>query len=219
MEEALAGLVQAAASLGKTFLDTEQAQFVGTLRSSIARLSTDLGAIMTLNRLNSGGLELASEMLELEEVIEHTRVMHETQARDRGLRLESKVDPECPKLVVGDAAHLELAIGCIVDNAIKCTGHGVIKFGVEYTEGEDGDARLRFFVSDKGRGLSPEIVAEINDCDWEEGLNLPSRGLGLMVAGRLLDQMGATLQVESHEGTGCDFRFELPLEIPNPTAV
>ena len=62
IEDALAGLVQAAASLGKTFLDTEQAQFVGTLRSFVAGLSGDLGTIMALNRLDSGGLELASDM-------------------------------------------------------------------------------------------------------------------------------------------------------------
>jgi CheY-like chemotaxis protein len=72
---------------------------------------------------------------------------------------------------------------------------------------------VSFEVSDTGMGIEPEALSEIFEAftQTKAGAAAGGTGLGLAISRRLLDRMGAELQVESAPGAGSRFSFALPL--------
>jgi signal transduction histidine kinase len=104
-------------------------------------------------------------------------------------------------------------------NAVKFTpAGGEITLNIgrkEKGERENGERDERYLVSvsDIGIGMSPEEMSNLFRID-----SMPSRkgtigeqgtGLGLLVCKELLKKHGSTLNVESEEGKGSRFWFEI----------
>jgi signal transduction histidine kinase len=96
-------------------------------------------------------------------------------------------------------------------NALKFTDTGQ----VEILTREIGPARVEFAVRDSGKGIDPAIVATLYD-PMRKAVGRPGRlfsqtGLGLTICRKLAHAMGTELQVETRQGWGTRFYFELDL--------
>ena len=76
-------------------------------------------------------------------------------------------------------------------------------------------ARVAFVVRDTGRGIPPRVLEELFDTFRRrasgEDFAVSRAGLGLAICQKLLAAMGSELAVESTEGVGTTFSFELEL--------
>lgn len=97
-----------------------------------------------------------------------------------------------------------------IDNALKFTAAGEIRFGV--TRQDDG--YVRFYVSDTGVGIAEEEQEKIFGRFTKLDHYLPGSGLGLAIAQLIVEKLGGTIGVESRPGKGSTFWFTLPLEKP-----
>jgi signal transduction histidine kinase len=99
----------------------------------------------------------------------------------------------------------------LVSNAIKFTPRkGTVR--LEMTrEGKE----VRFTVSDTGIGMSPEVVASLDQfgqLDSSPGTDHEiGTGLGLQLAKDLVEKSGGKLKIESNPGIGSTFTFTLPI--------
>ena len=101
----------------------------------------------------------------------------------------------------------------LIGNALKFTDKGNITFGCELN-----DNKLYFYVKDTGIGIPEEKIdliferfEQINHKyqDFNDGT-----GLGLSISKGIIELLGGKLKVESEEGKGSLFSFEIPfLEI------
>ena len=80
------------------------------------------------------------------------------RAQDKGLELVCHVHPDVPDALVGDAGRLRQVLINLIGNAIKFTIQGRVAVRVEVADGPapEGEALLRFMVSDTGIGIPPE---------------------------------------------------------------
>ena len=85
---------------------------------------------------------------------------------------------------------------------------------VETESRTQDDIRLHFTVADTGIGIPAEkqtsIFAAFNQADGSMTRKYGGTGLGLSISSRLLELMGGRIWVESREGEGSTFAFELP---------
>jgi len=103
-----------------------------------------------------------------------------------------------------DSIRLRQVITNLINNAIKYTDKGFIRFGYR----QSSPCKLEFFVEDTGIGMKPEHHGII----FERFRQVSNRqqggtGLGLSISHSLVQMMGGDLWVESTEGEGSSFYF------------
>ena len=129
-------------------------------------------------------------------------------AEGKGITFTTQIAVDA--LITGDPNMLATVIRNLLGNAVKFTPKGgQISFGAE----PSGNGTCIFTVSDTGVGMSREQVRNLfrlesvhSTCGTagEQG-----SGLGLIVCRELLEKHGSTLRIESEEGKGSRFWFEI----------
>ena len=110
----------------------------------------------------------------------------------------------------GHAPWVEQVLTNYVSNALKYGGRPPeVEIGAEPA----GEGRVRVFVRDNGRGLTPEEQRKAFAPFTRLAANAESgHGVGLSIVRRLVERMGGEAAVESGgaHGPGCTFSFTLP---------
>jgi len=107
-----------------------------------------------------------------------------------------------------DAERMTQALLNLFLNAIQATErNGVLEVSA-HREGSPG--RLAVRIADTGKGMSPDVIANIFNPYFT---TRPSgTGLGLAIVHRVVEGHGGEIKVESQPGTGTTFTILLPLE-------
>jgi signal transduction histidine kinase len=106
-----------------------------------------------------------------------------------------------------DSLLLKQAINNLIDNAISACPdkNGVIEVAVEQNE-----SSIVILVSDNGRGIPEEDLDKIFTPFFS---TKPSgTGLGLPLAGKIIDLHGGHISIESTVGIGTTFRIHFPIK-------
>jgi PAS domain S-box-containing protein len=179
---------------------------------SAQRLRSLIDDILDLSRIEAHGVEIEEREFELRSCVRGAVDLFAISARERNLRLETKVAPEVPDLVLGDPDRLGQVLINLVGNALKFTPEGEIRVSV--------DARgnlLEFAVSDTGIGIPEErqhlLFQKFSQTDSSFHRQYGGSGLGLAISKGLVELMGGQIDVQSRKGKGSVFTFTLPLKI------
>src|SRR5215207_594526 len=134
-------------------------------------------------------------------------------ASDKDIELGCLVDEGVPAAILGDATRLRQALGNLLANAVKFTDEGEVVLAVAAEDGTGDQRRLRFSVRDTGIGNPAErmdhLFESFSQVDASTTRRYGGTGLGLAISKRLAELMGGTLSVESEEGKGSTFHFEV----------
>ncbi len=209
-----------------TPLEGEQRRFLNLAKASADSLLRVVNDVLDLSRLEAGKLTIERRPFDLRAVVEDTVAALALPADAKGLELVCAVAPEVPGAVFGDPDRIRQVLTNLVGNAVKFTDRGEVAVSVEPLPGEadgSGARRLRFLVRDTGVGIPAgqheELFRRFHRLG-EEHRRREGSGLGLVIARRLVEQMGGTLWVDSAAGHGSTFGFELALAeaAPQPAA-
>jgi signal transduction histidine kinase/CheY-like chemotaxis protein len=134
--------------------------------------------------------------------------MVEGEARRKGLRLTSEVDPATPRKVMLARDLVQQVVVNLLMNAVKFTATGAVTLRVM------GDTtRLWFEVADTGPGIPAgkrrRLFREYDRLDMPE-FRSESTGLGLSITERFVRRMGGRIGSVENPGGGSVFWFELP---------
>jgi CheY-like chemotaxis protein len=123
------------------------------------------------------------------------------------------VSAELPARIVGDSARIGQILANLIDNAVKFTAAGVVSVVAVPSQSPDGRRMLRVSVTDSGIGIPLDkqalVFEKYRQADGSTTRRYGGTGLGLAISRRLAELMGGTLCVESEEGSGSTFHFEM----------
>lgn len=205
--------------LGETDLSDQQAGYVRTASESGYSLLAIINDILVFSKLEAGKLDLEPTTDSLYRLLEGICALMEPRAREKGLTLELTIAPETPDIVRVDGGRLRQVLLNLIGNALKFTQKGTVSVSLSrvesgaLVEGEPG--RVRFAVRDTGIGIPAEkisdVFAEFATLDVSYSRRYEGTGLGLAISRELVSLMGGRIEVESVEGEGSLFRFDLEL--------
>jgi len=102
----------------------------------------------------------------------------------------------------------------LVGNAIKFSGEGA---QVKLTVSQIDDHHVRLSVEDNGPGIPEDkhhlLFMKFKQLDASDSRRQDGTGLGLAICKAIVGQHHGKIGVESKEGQGSTFWFELPLHV------
>ncbi|MBK6687339.1 MAG: response regulator [Deltaproteobacteria bacterium] len=196
-------------------LSPEERFFAETAHRSGQSLLAIINDILDFSKIEAGKVGLEATEFELENVLEEVMAMFGVAASKKGLRLDYDLDPQLPRVLVGDPARLRQILANLVGNAIKFTEAGSVALDVG-----PGQVGQRFVVRDTGSGIAPADQGRLF-FRFEQASNSISRrhggtGLGLAIVKQLVELMGGAIRLHSELGRGTTLEFELNLPAGPP---
>jgi signal transduction histidine kinase len=179
------------------------------LYSSSVSLVNLLNDVLDIARFDSGRLESQISDFSLTQMLGEEGSRLAPLVRQKNLTYKWAPPPE-PIWLRADRTKLSRIVGNLLGNAITFTERGEVRLEAEKCA--DGSVEIR--VKDTGVGIAPEHQKHIFDEFFQ--LRNPERdrnkgtGLGLAICKRLVDAMGAKIQVDSTPGHGSTFVVTLP---------
>ena len=216
------GIIGVAGLLMDMKLAATEQHYVRIVLDSAQHLLQLINDILDFSRLDIGRLELEATPFDLATVVNDSLEIVAHDARAKGLALTTDIAPDVPAIVIGDSHRLRQVLLNLVGNAIKFTATGSVRVQVRRIRDESTDGapavRLGFSVLDTGIGIAPGAIGrlfnEFTQVDSSISRRFGGSGLGLAISRRLIEQMGGSIGVESTEGVGSTFRFDIHLPLP-----
>jgi two-component system sensor histidine kinase/response regulator len=197
----------------ETVITEDQRHYLTTVKSAADALLGIINDILDFAKIEAGRLELDPADFSLASVLGTSLRALAVRAHRKGLELVCQQLPSVPDALIGDAGRLRQVLINLVGNAIKFTDCGEVVVLVENAgaPAPEGEAILRFAVTDTGVGIPPEKQAKIFRAFEQEDTSTTRKyggtGLGLTIASRLVALMGGAISVDSVPGHGSTFAF------------
>jgi CheY-like chemotaxis protein len=190
-------------------LSSEQVKFAETIYSAGNDLLTLINDILDLSKIEAGRLELRSEDVPLQRLIDGLADVFKPIARDKGIDFSTEVEAQVPAAIATDPTRLQQILKNLISNALKFTERG----GVSLRVRRAGD-RVAFDVKDTGIGIPREqhgvIFEAFRQADGTTSRKYGGTGLGLSISRDLARRLGADLTLDSAPGRGSTFTVVVP---------
>lgn len=205
--------------LAKTPLDEEQKQYLETVQVSGNSLLSIIDDILDLSKIEAGRMELEIQPFAPRILLRSILKLLEPRAKEKGLAMRTVVAEGVDTVLLGDVQRIRQVLLNLVGNAIKFTEQGIINVQIAQGNTAKEHVLLRFDVQDTGMGIPRHIQRKLfkpfSQGDTSISRRFGGTGLGLAISRQLVDLMKGTIRVESEEGKGATFSFEIPLQRTN----
>ncbi|HEY71718.1 MAG: hypothetical protein B6I35_03220 [Anaerolineaceae bacterium 4572_32.2] len=166
--------------------------------------------ILEVAKIDSGKMELVSEVVNLQDIIKGVMSTAIALVKDKsGVKLQQVVPQDLPT-IMGDTRRIRQAILNLVSNAAKFTTEGFIRVEVEVADNE-----VVISVADSGIGIPPDkidmIFEPFTQADSSTTREAGGTGLGLSITSSFVKMHGGRMWVESEAGEGSTFYMTLPI--------
>jgi signal transduction histidine kinase len=187
----------------------ERRRFLEIVLSSTRSLDKLVGELLVLSRLETKQLEPKLEIFSMTDLAQDVYMKFKPRAEKRRLHLSALI-PDDLCSVHADIALIERVMSNLLDNAVKNTfKNGAVSIELQCEEG-----RIRFSVTDTGRGIAADEIPRLFERFYVGGRSRPSSeegtGLGLAISQKIMELHDGTISVTSRVGQGSSFSFDLP---------
>lgn len=204
------GIIGFSGLLGEDDLSEElKSQYLEMISSSSNRLLKIVNEVLDISMIETGNISAKEEPVNLNELMDELHLSFQPLIRDEISFTSSKGLSDSSGIIMTDDAKIRQVLNNLIENAIKFTAKGLIKFGYVLKNDE-----LEFFVEDTGIGIAPELHDRIFDRFLKAG-NETKRlydglGLGLSICKGNLKLLNGKIWVESDINMGSSFFFSIP---------
>jgi predicted ATPase/signal transduction histidine kinase/DNA-binding response OmpR family regulator/HPt (histidine-containing phosphotransfer) domain-containing protein len=199
----------------RTELNPKQTDYLEKIHSATHGLLRIISDLLDFSKIEAGHLDMENIPFRLGDVMDTTVSYIGALAERKGIELLIHIEPDVPAQWMGDSLRLGQVLTNLCGNAVKFTEQGEIEVRVALESQGVDKSRLLFSVRDTGIGLSAEqsgkLFQAFTQADTSTTRKFGGTGLGLVICQRLVNMMGGNIWLESQEGVGTTFFFNVEL--------
>ncbi len=209
----MSGIVSFAELLSlETDLKPDVKEIVDCVYTSSLRLVTTLNDLLDLSKLDAGRMILRPEKFAIRDLMKEIVQTVSPTASRKELTIQLDVADDVPVNVLTDQMRLKQIVLNFAHNAVKFTSKGDIKLQVGFSDPQI----LKVVVSDTGIGIAENVKHRIfqpfMQADGSTTRKYGGSGLGLSIAEKLAELLGAEIGFDSTEGSGSSFWCKFPID-------
>ncbi|PKP08432.1 MAG: hypothetical protein CVU09_15920 [Bacteroidetes bacterium HGW-Bacteroidetes-4] len=184
-------------------------EYIKIIKDSSFQLLSIVNDVLDISMIESGNIKINQEPIHLNTLLDELhQLFMPTISRSLTIKIiKGLPDSECT--ILSDKTKLQQILNNLLNNAIKYTPKGSIRYGYSVYKNE-----LRFFVEDTGIGMSEELQSKIFNrfLKAEEGFTkyYQGVGLGLAICKGHVSLLNGKIWVQSAKEKGTTFYFTLP---------
>ncbi len=213
----LNGVIGMTELLAGTELSGKQRQFVDACRNSGESLLQLINDILDFSKIEAGKLDLDFHDFDLEQLVTDTVETMAWRAIHKTLEMPCYVDQVSRLVLKGDSNRLRQILVNLLGNAVKFTETGEVVVRTKTVSRQDDRITIRFSVSDTGIGIPKDkldrLFQSFSQVDTSTTREYGGTGLGLAISQSLVELMNGRIGVETEEGVGSTFWFEVPFAV------
>ncbi|MDR2924081.1 MAG: response regulator [Treponema sp.] len=190
---------------------------LSTINTSSVHLLGIINDVLDMSKIEAGKFELEIIPMNIEKMIIKVSNIIIDNIEKKNQKLNFTLAKDLELDYIADDLRLSQVITNLLSNAIKFTPeNGEITLSVEKTGSKGNYNTLRFSVTDTGIGMTKEQSARLfnafEQADGSISRKFGGTGLGLAISKNIVEKMGGRIWVESEQGVGSSFIFEVDLE-------
>jgi PAS domain S-box-containing protein len=191
------------------FGEDERRTFLSYISSESERLTEIVDQLLNVARLDAGDLQVELGRIDVGSVVSEVVETAEESGAVNGHRFEVDL-PEEPLAAEADPDKVRQVFNILVENALRYSPRG----GTVTVGARRNADRVEVRINDEGMGIPAaereRIFRKFYRAESAARDGAAGTGLGLFIARELVTAMGGRIWVDSTEGEGSSFTFELP---------
>jgi len=184
-------------------------RYTAIIKNQTEHLQNQVSRLLKAAASENNALPIEKENIDIHLLIEQALNKVQPLIEERNAKVELRMGTGDPQ-IVGDKAHLELAVVNLLENALKYSP-------VPHILVESGKGENEFFISVKDNGIGIEkkylknIFKKFYRVPTGDVHDVKGFGLGLNFVKRIIDAHDGKIRVYSLPGIGTEFRLVIPL--------
>lgn len=194
----------------------ERKEYLEVIDRNANRLLALIDDIIDVSKIESNELRIVTREYPLNKLLREIEIdfnhFKKVQGKEH-ISIVAETPEEPDELTVEvDFLRLQQIFTNLINNALKFTREGSIKFGYTVSSNE-----FRFYVTDTGIGIAEDkqqaVFERFKQVNYSDAARFGGTGLGLAICEGLVNLMGGEMSLESELGKGSTFGFDLALKI------
>jgi signal transduction histidine kinase/ActR/RegA family two-component response regulator len=198
----------------KKISEEEQTEYLEMIAKSSDQLLNIVNDILDISLIETGNIGLNVKMVHLNNLLDEIYLAFKPSIKNTISFSVNKGLPDASSIIVTDAVKVRQILNNLLNNAIKFTDNGQIRYGYSLKNDE-----LEFFIDDTGIGIKSDFHEKIFELFRKVGTEnrrlYDGVGLGLSICKGNIDLLKGKIWLESEPGKGSRFFFTIPYEPAN----
>lgn len=194
----------------------DQEQNIEALNYSGKILLNLLNNVLDFSKMESKVIELDPIPTDISAAVKQIKKIHEGSCLRKGISMKVEIDSDLP-IVWLDIVRFNQVINNLVSNAIKFTDKGSVTLKIKRQDAGTNVVRLKTEIIDTGIGIPLEQHDKIWEAFTQASVSTNrlygGTGLGLPIVKSIVEAMGGKMEIESENGKGSNFYFEVDLKL------
>ncbi|MBK8808897.1 MAG: response regulator [Bacteroidales bacterium] len=197
----------------RNYTDEKRNVMMNEIQNNSDQLLNIINDILDISKIESNQLDIECADVSIKFILSDLYEIFKLQIENSRKNISLEIVPQTipnELSVWADPYRMKQIFSNLLNNAVKFTSDGFIKFGY-YLENK---TQPIFFVADTGKGIAKANLSIIFEHFRQEEDSYTRRyggtGLGLSISKSLVELMGGRIWVESDKGKGATFFFTLP---------
>ncbi|KTG21345.1 hypothetical protein AUR67_07110 [Pseudoalteromonas sp. XI10] len=219
MRTPLNGIIGTLNLIKRESLSNQQQHYLEMTEVSVNSLNVLINDILDLSKIEAGKLDLDKKAFNPIKFFESLSGSMAVKAQEKNLEFILDIADVEYSSIMTDPHRYSQVLTNLINNAIKFTKTGFIKFTAVSKQLSDDNVELCCTIQDTGIGIAPEnqnkLFSAFTQADNSVAAQYGGTGLGLSICKQLASLLNGQISFESTEGKGSTFTFTIKLETQN----